>query len=138
MPYLYFPIDYVSLRKISEDQYHTFNPRQREWKGFYEIKLPPDAPQSWITSSNRGIIVFSLDPMQPVYQHTIPQPDEVNISIEAFSALGEIEPYNNHQRLGPSKIFSAAAKDSFLTSASLFSINPHEPIYCSDSSISPS
>ena len=46
--------------------------------------------------------------------------------------------YNNHQRLDPSKIFSAAAKDSFSTSASLFSINLHEPIYYSDLSISPS
>ena len=35
--------------------------------------------------------------------------------------------YNNHQRLGPSKILSAAAKDPFLTSANIFPITSHEP-----------
>ena len=35
--------------------------------------------------------------------------------------------YNNHQRLDPSKILSAAAKDTFSTSANLFPIVSHEP-----------
>ena len=85
------PIDYVSLRKISQVEYEDLTDKQRAARGFYEAELPEDAPaEPNYTDSN--ITVFTRDIMRPVYRYTMPRADEVDANITGFSAWGETEP----------------------------------------------
>lgn len=84
------PVDYISLRKISDDEYESLVNKQKEKNNFYEAELPPDAP-SEPNYSDPNLTVFVRDIMRPVYKHTKPGPNEPN-SVTAFSCWGEVEP----------------------------------------------
>ncbi|MGA2069910.1 MAG: right-handed parallel beta-helix repeat-containing protein [Sedimentisphaerales bacterium] len=84
------PIDYVTLRKISQDEYDAFAQKQREIKGFVKADLPDDTAGN-PSYADPNMVVFVRDIMQPVYKHTVPEDNEPN-SINAFSCWGEVEP----------------------------------------------
>jgi len=85
------PIDYISLRTISDEEYADWCEVQRSSKGFYEAELPDDSPEN----PNYGdpcMVIFVRDVMRPVYQHTQPDPCEIDQDVEGFGTWGEIEP----------------------------------------------
>jgi len=84
------PIDYVSLRVITDDEYEAIADKQREAGNFFEAELPSDAPAE-PNYSDPNLTVFVRDIMRPVYRHTKPGPNEPN-SITGFSCWGEVEP----------------------------------------------
>jgi hypothetical protein len=86
------PINYVSLRTITQAQYDAFTKSQRDAKGFIEVE-PADSPAS--ISSYSGLAVFVRDVMNPVYRQTIPAESEVisgTSQISLRSAWGLTEP----------------------------------------------
>jgi len=85
------PIDYVSLRKITEAECEALKDKQREFREFYEVLLPANNPAD-PNYSDPNITVFARDIMRPVYQHTQPGPNEIDPNITGFSVWGEVEP----------------------------------------------
>jgi hypothetical protein len=87
------PIDYVSLRKITEEEYTALFNKQREARGFYEAELPADESTGPPIPKYSDLTLFSRDIMRPVYRHTKPKKEEIiSDPIEAFSCWGEVEP----------------------------------------------
>ncbi|MFC1677795.1 right-handed parallel beta-helix repeat-containing protein [Planctomycetota bacterium] len=84
------PIDYVSLRKITQAEYDNLVNKQRAVRGFDEVDLPADAPND-PNYDDPNITIFVRDIMHPVYKHTQPEVNEPN-SITAFSVWGQVEP----------------------------------------------
>jgi parallel beta-helix repeat protein len=84
------PINYVSLRAITQEEYEAFANKQRAMRGFYEIEMPANNPDN-PSYADPSLTVFVRDIMHPVYQHTKPDVNEPN-NISTFSAWGEIEP----------------------------------------------
>ncbi|MHC4738561.1 MAG: right-handed parallel beta-helix repeat-containing protein, partial [Planctomycetota bacterium] len=84
------PINYVSLRKITQDEYEALTDKQRQARCFYEVELPADAPND-PNYDDPNMVIFSRDVMRPVYQHTQPDPNEPN-SISGFGVWGQVEP----------------------------------------------
>ncbi|MBU2595338.1 carbohydrate binding domain-containing protein, partial [Patescibacteria group bacterium] len=87
------PIDYISLRAISEADFSRFDEKQRELTGYYQINFK-DEPLGSVDYRNKDLVLFSRDLMRPVYKSTVPRPEEINKEVFAFSTLGEIEPAN--------------------------------------------
>ena len=85
------PIDYVSLRKITQTEYEDLANKQRAARGFYEPELPEDAPAE-PNYNDPNITVFTRDIMRPVYRYTMPGANEVDANITGFSAWGVVEP----------------------------------------------
>jgi len=85
------PIDYVSLKKITQAEYEALTDKQREVAGFYEVDLPWDAPAD-PCYSDPCLVTFVRDTMRPVYRHTKPKTNEVGQDIVGFSCWGEVEP----------------------------------------------
>lgn len=85
------PIDYISLRKITQDKYETLTERQRDLNHFLEAELPADEPND-PNYADPNLTVFVRDPMRPVYLHTKPGPNEVDANIVGFSTWDQIEP----------------------------------------------
>ena len=85
------PIDYVSLRKITQAEYEDLANKQRAARGFYEPELPEDAPAE-PNYTDPNITVFTRDIMRPVYRYTMPGANEVDANITGFSAWGVVEP----------------------------------------------
>jgi parallel beta-helix repeat protein len=83
------PIDYISLRKITDDEYEALIERQLELRRFYEANLPTDAPAS-PSYGDPNLVVFCRDIMRPVYRHTKPDPNEPN-DVNSFGCWGETE-----------------------------------------------
>ncbi len=84
------PLDYVSLRKISDEEYWAFVNKQREARGFYKVELPADVPIS--PPDYNDLTVYVRDMMKPVYKHTKPAASEIISDINAVSAWGLVEP----------------------------------------------
>ena len=85
------PIDYVSLRKITEEQYKSLVDRQREARAIYAVELPSDSPAD-PNYDDPNLVVFTRDIMHPVYRHTKPSINEVDQDITGFSCWGDVEP----------------------------------------------
>ncbi len=85
------PIDYVSLRKITQTEYESFANNQRTSEGFYFVEMPDDKPMVPCEYADPNITIFVRDIMRPVYGQTKPELNEPN-GITAFSAWGEVEP----------------------------------------------
>ena len=84
------PIDYVTLRAITQADYEALTNRQRDTRGFYEIEMPVNNPSNSIYA-DPNLTVFVRDIMRPVYPNTKPDVNEP-CSISTFSAWGEVEP----------------------------------------------
>ncbi|MBN3041292.1 MAG: hypothetical protein JW867_09185 [Candidatus Omnitrophica bacterium] len=101
---LVMPLDYVSLNVISEDQYQEFTNRERQLSEFYEVTLPANNKPLSYDVPAEDLVVFSRDPMEPVYEHTKPRFEdfilvmsnepilEAGPSQNTFSALKGIQP----------------------------------------------
>jgi hypothetical protein len=87
-----FPIDYVSLKSISHEDYLKINEMQREMLGFYQGNIPKDEPSSPVIYPDPRLVTFTRDIMMPVYNSTKPKQEELTEKISGFSTLGEIEP----------------------------------------------
>lgn len=87
----FLPINYVVLRAVSDSDFDRFDEKQRELLGYYQVNFV-DKPSGSVNYLHKDLVLFSRDIMRPIYKETIPQPDEVNRDITAFSTLGEIEP----------------------------------------------
>ncbi len=89
------PIDYVSLRKISESECEELYEKKKDVWQFYEVEMPANNPIS-TSYDDPNIVVFSRDIMRPVYKHTKPLEEEIiddsNGAVTGFSCWSEIEP----------------------------------------------
>lgn len=86
------PIDYVSLRKITQAEYEALADKQRERRNFHPVDLPIDVPSPPVDYSDPNITVFARDIMHPVYKDTKPGPNEIDANIVGFSVRGQTEP----------------------------------------------
>jgi hypothetical protein len=86
------PIDYVSLRKLTDADYMALSSKQRARRNFHPVDLPVDVPSPPVSYSDPNITVFSRDIMRPVYQDTKPGPNEFDANIVGFSVWGQTEP----------------------------------------------
>lgn len=86
------PIDYVSLRKITQTEYEALVNKQREVRNFDEVDLPTDSPSPPVSYDDPNITIFARDIMRPVYRHTKPDSNEIDPNIVGFGAWGETEP----------------------------------------------
>ncbi|MHC4477087.1 MAG: right-handed parallel beta-helix repeat-containing protein, partial [Planctomycetota bacterium] len=87
---LLIPVDYISLRKITQTECEQLTGKQRAMRGFFEAELPSDAPSPAATYDDPNLVVFSRDIMRPVYKHTKPGPNEPN-DANGFGCWGETE-----------------------------------------------
>ena len=91
---LTLPIDYISLRVISQEELDFLTTRQRVHRGFYEVPLPSDEPSPPVSYQNPEMTIFTRDLMQPVYQNTKPALSEITNNLSTSSAQGEIATLN--------------------------------------------
>ena len=85
------PIDYITLKSITEEQYADFYEQQKEMKGFWKV-IVEDEPSGPASYSDPNLMVFSRDPMHPIYPHTQPKLDELTDTISGFGCWSDIEP----------------------------------------------
>lgn len=90
------PVDYVTLRAITDTEYQTLVARQRDARGFFRA-TPVDRPSQ--QPAYVDPTVFIRDAMQPVYTTTRPAASEIVTAaaprtVTVKSAWGLIEPVN--------------------------------------------
>lgn len=89
---LRIPIDYISLRKITDEESRMLSDKNRDLLGFYKVEMPADQPAMPVDYTSGDLVVFTRDIMKPVYPRTKPAEDEIDREMNAVSAPGEIEP----------------------------------------------
>ena len=84
------PIDYISLREISEADHQALIQRERLYSGYYEIGLPKDEPEILPDYPDPRLVTYSRDPMRPIFSDTKPNADELTDQLTERTAAGEI------------------------------------------------
>ncbi len=84
------PINYISLRVITQEDYEALTNKQKDMMGFYEIEMPTNNPSN-PNYTDPNLTVFVRDIMHPVYKTTKPEVNEPK-SISTFGAWDEVEP----------------------------------------------
>ena len=87
-------IDSIALRSISISDSEDFKAAQRERLGFFEVDLGTDEPVIPVDYADKTITIFQRDLMQPIYHHTKPSQEEIDIDLKSTSFRGEIEALN--------------------------------------------
>jgi hypothetical protein len=89
---LYLPIDYISLKAVTSQEYEGFSSWQRQIRGFFEVNTPLDSPSGAASYLDSGLVLFNRDIMRPIYKDTKPSLEEVNnLPIKGYTAPGQIE-----------------------------------------------
>jgi len=84
------PIDYISLRAITEEEYQVYKEYQRRLQGFYEV-LPDVNTDKPASVTNPELVVYSKDTMAPIYKETKPLSVDITDKISTIAANGEVE-----------------------------------------------
>ncbi len=86
---LQLPLDYITLRAITQEEYGAFFGEARGRQGYYEVPLPADQSGETFTEP---YVVFKRDEMAAVSPRTQPSRAELVDRLSTFTAPGEIEP----------------------------------------------
>jgi hypothetical protein len=91
---LVLPIQYISLRAITDEDYASLADHQRLYRGFYEVPLPLDQPEPAISYGDPELVVFTRDLMRPILPDTKPAAAELGSAISALAARDDMATLN--------------------------------------------
>ena len=87
------PIDYISLKQVSDDEARTSIIKDRQMVGGQKIIMPTQsAPESSYKTKN--LAVFSRDMVETIYPYSKPKEAEDTSDINLISTIGETEAVN--------------------------------------------